>query len=252
MTENVANPEAVESAVEELEATIAEVEAEAVEPESELFDLDAVDENATDPISVFFAQTKPLYNKLVELSSTYKALSNTDDAVEEFLKSNTDPKVKAIADHRAELVKAIADIDAKLVALANDHIANTIGNGKTPDSIKKEYQDTNAALSDLVNPLRPMFVFMGIVSEEKPEATADNKRPRSTFKSNGTPQGDDFIKLLNRPGISGGTSQGTGEGKLIREWWAANAGTVEGLPEYQKQGKLPDAVKVAYAKATAK
>jgi hypothetical protein len=249
MTENVA---VEETTVEAPETEVEAEETEAVEPESELFDLDAVDENATDPISVFFAQTKPLYNKLVELSSTYKALSNTDDAVEEFLKSNTDPKVKAIADHRAELVKAIADIDAKLVALANDHIANTIGNGKTPDSIKKEYQDTNAALSDLVNPLRPMFVFMGIVSEEKPEATADNKRPRSTFKSNGTPQGDDFIKLLNRPGISGGTSQGTGEGKLIREWWAANAGTVEGLPEYQKQGKLPDAVKQAYTKATAK
>jgi len=237
-----------------VEATEAETEVEETvsAPENEVFDLSDVDDNATDPISVFFAQTKPLYNDLVNLSATYKALSNTDDAVEAFLASNDDPKVKAIADHRAELVKAIADIDNKLQALAAAHIAETVGNGETPDSIKKKYQDTNAALSDLVNPLRPMFVFMGIVSEEKPEATADNKRPRSTFKSNGTKQGDDFIKLLNRPGISGGSTAGTGEGKLIREWWAANAGKIEDLPEYQKQGKLPDAVKTAYAKATAK
>jgi len=233
--------------------TVAVEETEATETEAEetnvLFDLSEIDQDATDAVSVFFAQTKPLYNKLAELSGTYKALSNTDDAVSEFLKVSDDPKVKALADKRAELEKVIAEIDAKLVSLANDHIANTVGNGKTPDSIKKEYQDVNAALSDLVNPLRPMFVFMGIVSEDKPEATADNKRPRSTFKSNGTKQGDDFIKLLNRPGLSGGASANTGEGKAIREWWNANAGKIDGLPEYQKQGKLPDAVKTAYAAA---
>lgn len=238
----------VVEAVNEIEAVISEAEAE--ETGSALFDLDAVDENATDPISVFFSQTKPLYNKLVELSSTYKSLSNTDDAVEEFLKNNTNPKVKALADARAELEAKIAQINESLAALANAYIAETVGNGKTPDSIKKEYQDTNAALSDLVNPLRPMFVFMGIVSEEKPEATADNKRPRSTFKSNGTPQGDDFIKLLNRPGLSAGTGV-VGEGKLIREWAnATNWKDADGNP-LAKQGKLPEAVKDAYRKANA-
>lgn len=238
MTETVATET---PAVEETES--------AEETESVLFDLSVIDENATDAVSVFFAQTMPLYNELAELSSTYKALSNTDDAVEEFLKSTTDEKVLALAAKKKELLATIEQIDAKLASLANDHIANTVGNGETPDSIKKKYQDVNAKLSDLVNPLRPMFVFMGIVSEDKPEATADNKRPRSTFKSNGTEQGDWFIKLLNRPGLSGGASANTGEGKLIREWWAANAGKIDGLPEYQKQGKLPDAVKTAYANA---
>jgi hypothetical protein len=216
------------------------------------FDLDTIDENATDPISVFFAQTKPLYNKLGEIASAYKALSNTDDAVEEFLKSNTNPKVKALADRKAELETAISELNDKLKALATAHVAETLGNGKTPDSLKKEYQDVNAQLSDLVNPLRPMFVFMGIASENKPEATADNKRPRSTFTSNGTPQGDDFVKLLNRPSLSAGATVSTGEGKLIREW-ANETGwkDAEGNP-LAKQGKLPDSVKEAYAKAHAK
>jgi hypothetical protein len=247
MTENTIAEAPV---VEAPETDASEVE-ETTEVESDLFDLDALDENATDPISVFFNQTKPLYNKLAELSSVYKSLSNTDDAVAEFLKNNTDPKVKQLTDHRAELEAQLAKIQDALVALANQHVAETVGNGKTPDSIKKEYQDTNAALSDLVNPLRPMFVFMGIVSESKPEATADNKRPRSTFKSNGTPQGDDFIKLLNRPSLSAGTPAGTGEGKLIREWANATGWVdAEGNP-LAKQGKLPESVKEAYRKANA-
>lgn len=236
-----------EVTTEAAEVTSEETEETATE-ESALFDLSVIDEDATDPISIFFAQTMPLYNELVNLSATYKSLNNTDDAVAEFLKVTDDPKVKALAEHREKLLADIKQIDEKLNALANAHIAETVGNGESPDSIKKKYQDTNAALSDVINPLRPMFVFMGIVKEEKPEATADNKRPRSTFVSNGTAQGDWFVKLLNRPGLSGATAP-TGEGKIIREWWAANAGKVEGLPEYQKQGKLPDSVKEAYAAA---
>jgi len=230
----------------------APVETAPAKSEEVKFDLSSIDDEATDPISVFFAQTKPLYNELVDIATSYKSLSNTDDAVSNFLATTDNPKVKALAEKRDELQRTIDEINEKLTALATAYVAETLGDGQTPDSLKKKYQDVNAQLSDLVNPLRPMFVFMGIASESKPEPTADNKRPRSTFTSNGTPQGDDFVKLLNRPSLSGGASAAnSGEGKLIREW-AEKTGWVdaEGKP-LAKQGKLPDSVKEAYAKAQA-
>lgn len=241
----------VEETTVEAETVEAPVETAPVKAEEIKFDLSDVDDEATDPISVFFAQTKPLYNELVDIATSYKSLSNTDDAVSNFLATTDNPKVKALAEKRDELQRTIDEINEKLTALATAYVAETLGDGQTPDSLKKKYQDVNAQLSDLVNPLRPMFVFMGIASESKPEPTADNKRPRSTFTSNGTKQGDDFVKLLNRPSLSGGAVANSGEGKLIREWAEKNNWVdADGKP-LAKQGKLPDSVKEAYAKAHA-
>lgn len=172
-------------------------------------------QNSDQFIEKFFAEAKPLYNQLIELSQSFKALNNIDDAVESFLKANNDPAITALAEKLEKAKAMVAKIETELQSLATEHVRNSIAPGVTPEQIKRDYQDANVELNEKVTTLRPMFVYMGVISESKKES-ATGKRPRSVFTSNGTKEGDDFIKLLNRPSLS--VAAPTGEGKLARIW----------------------------------
>lgn len=240
MTENTAAVETVEDDQVEDETS------EDLTP----FDTEGLDPESRNPIDRFFALVKPLYNQSIELASQYAALTaDSSDAVKTFLESTTDPDVLEAKRKLDEYRAAIAQIEETLNALAQDHIAKTVGNGKSPDDIRKEFQNVNAAINDLAYPARDMFGMMGYVSQHTPEVKEGKKRSRTVWESTGTPEGDDLMKILNRPSLSASTSgsASTGEGKKIREWWESNAEAIN-VP-YQKQGKLPNAVKEAYAKA---
>ena len=202
-------------------------------------------EDSANPIERFFAIVLPLVAENEKLAEQYEALTaDTGDAVKSFLDSTDNEQVKELVSKRDQYLAAIEKINETLSALANEHIAKTVGNGKSPDSIKREWQDNNAKINDLSKTMRDVFEMMGYVSSEKPEA-AEGKRPRAVYKSNGSEYGDLLIAVLDRPSLS--ASAPVGEGKKIREWWEKNAESI-GV-EYQTRGKIPDAVKDAYSKA---
>lgn len=244
MTENISTEAVATEAIETEETAPVETA-----PAFVKFDTDNLDPETDQPVARFFAETKPLYNDLVTLASEYKALSNIDGAVSDFLATTEDQAIIEFAAKieklEATLAKAKADLEAKAV----EHVSKTIGNGKTPESIKREFQDINAALNDKVNPLRPMFAYMGIVSEEKKAGSENQKRPRSVFVSNGTPDGDDFVTILNnRPSLSGVSAPNT-EGKSIRAWASKTNWVDADGKELGARGALPDAVKEAWKAA---
>ena len=202
-------------------------------------------EDSSNPIERFFAIVLPLVVENAGLAEQYEALTaDTGDAVKSFLESTDDPEVKQLNEKLQQYRNAIQKIEDTLTALANEHIAKTVGNGKSPDSIKREWQDNNAKINDLSKTMRDVFEMMGYVKAEKPEA-AEGKRPRAVYTSNGSEYGDLLIAVLDRPNLS--ASAPVGEGKKIREWWEKNAESI-GV-EYQTRGKIPDAVKDAYSKA---
>ena len=208
---------------------------------AERFDVDKAVASGN-PINVVLAKGAELFNEVERLSNAYAVQTgDTCDAERAIIESSDDPEIVKAREKKAQLLAAIAKLDATLSAFATEKLSAELSvDGKSPEDTKKAHQTASAQLRDIVNPMRDMFAMMGLVTKHEEEG----KRP--TYTSNGSEEGDIFVKLLNAPGAvssSKGTAANPGHGKRVREWWAANP---EGLPEYQKQGKIPTVVKNAY------
>lgn len=115
--------------------------------------------DSSNPLERYFALVLPLVVENDELAEQYEALTaDTGDAVKAFLESTDDPKVKELSDKLKQYQAAIDKINETLSTLANEHIAKTVGNGKSPDSIKRDWQDNNAKINDLTKTDRKSVV----------------------------------------------------------------------------------------------
>ena len=208
------------------------------------YDVDAAIASGN-PINVVIAKGAHEYNDVAKYSQAYATMTgNTSDAEAQILANATDPKVLEAIKKRDQLKAQLDKINASLSEWATSQLTAELSiDGQSPEDVKKLHQNASVALRDIVNPMRDMFVMMGLISRHQEEGKRD------TFTSNGSELGDDFVKLLNAPGAvasKSGSVANPGQGKRVREWWQANP---EGLPAYQKAGKIPTAVKEAYAKA---
>ena len=211
---------------------------------AQTFDVDAAVASGN-PLNVVIAKGAHLYNDVEKLSNAYAVQTgDTSDAEKAIIESSDDADIVKAREKRDQLIAALAKVNATLSAYATEKLSAELSvDGKSPEDTKKAHQTAAAQLRDLVNPMRDMFVMMGLVSKKEEEG----KRP--VFTSNGSELGDIFVKLLNAPGAvssAKGSVKNPGQGKRVREWWAANP---DGLPAYQKAGKIPTVVKNAYATA---
>lgn len=186
----------------------------------------------------------PLYNKLVDISTKFQAVTDLDAAATEAVANLNDEESVTWREQIEKARKLIDHHEAALLAKARESLMADIDPEFDEAKVKAAYNDTKVELKKNLGNVRETFKLLGFVEAEVSPA---GRESNWTAK---TPDGETLIQVMEIPKLegskeTGGASEAVKEfNKQAKEWGRKNGFKVA------DKGALSTEVKEAYAKAT--
>lgn len=186
----------------------------------------------------------PLFNKLVDISTKFQAVTDLDAAAAEAVTNLDDEESKTWKTQLEQARKLIEKNEAALLAKARETLMADIDPEFDEAKVKAAYNDAKVELKKNLGNVRETFKLLGFVEAEVSPA---GRESNWTAK---TPDGETLIQVMEIPKLEGNKETGGASdavkdfNRAAKEWGRKNNFKVA------DKGALSTEVKEAYAKAT--
>lgn len=179
-------------------------------------------------------QVVPLFNKLQDITATFNAATDVDEAVKAWTPAENSEEAK-LAKQIEQAKALIAKNEAILAETARKEVLASVAPDFDEAKVKAAFKDTRNELRERLKSIRETFDMLGYVEYEL------SPTGRKTAYKGTNEYGEILVKLYDMPNIEKGSSAGgsddaaKAERKAAKDWGKANGWTVADKGQISKE-----------------
>jgi len=194
----------------------------------------------------------PAYNEVINLVNQYRAATNIDGSVSDFIETTEDDEIVKMREKVAQVKATLEKLNEKIKTVALEKMKSELSSDFDEAQAKRDYQDKTVAVREDYNTFREMFKMFGRVKFiNAAENIVDGKTQRRNSRWEAvTPAGEAILALSSFPRLtSGGSAVPSSEGKYARKWAMKEGWKTEDGKEVVSRGPLPTGLLEAWKEA---